>query len=97
MNNVKKMDLSCMCTCILIMQCAVFANIQTSTLQKTISKKITFMSDGKHFKTFCYLYELVLIRQRDRRSGGILFLSCMSFCNSVLLSETLIFLITFEQ
>lgn len=23
------------------------------------------MSDGKHFKTFCYLYELVLIRQNQ--------------------------------
>ena len=34
---------------------------------------------------------------RDQRSGGILFLSCLSFCNSVLLSETLTLLITFEQ
>ena len=33
------------------------------------------------------------------RGGGILFLSCVSFCNSVLLSETftLTLLVTFEQ
>ena len=42
---------------------------------------------------------------RDRRSGGILFLSCLSFCHSVILSfcrsvflsETLTLLIIFEQ
>ena len=34
---------------------------------------------------------------RDRRSGGILFLSCLPFCHSVLLSETLTLLITFEH
>ena len=34
---------------------------------------------------------------QDRRLGGILFLSCLSFCHSVLLSETLTLLITFEQ
>ena len=34
---------------------------------------------------------------RDRRSWGILFLSCLSFCHSVLFFETLTLLITFEQ
>ena len=34
---------------------------------------------------------------RDRRSGGILFLSCLSFRHSIILSETLTLLITFEQ
>ena len=34
---------------------------------------------------------------RDRRSGGKLFLSGLSFCHSVLLSKTLTLLITFEQ
>ena len=33
----------------------------------------------------------------DLRLGSILFLSCLSFCHSVLLSETSTLLITFEQ
>ena len=33
----------------------------------------------------------------SKMGGGTLFLSCLSFCHSVLLSETLTLLITFEQ
>ena len=39
----------------------------------------------------------IFVCPRDKRSGGILFLSCLSFCNSVFFFETLTFLITFEQ
>ena len=42
-------------------------------------------------------WRLIFLCPRDRRSGGILILSCLSFCHFVLLSETLTFLITFEQ
>ena len=43
------------------------------------------------------LFMQAFLCPRNRRSGGILFLSCLSFCHSVLLSETLTLLITFEQ
>ena len=39
----------------------------------------------------------IFLCPRDQWSGSILFLSCLSFCNSVLLSETLTLLITFKQ
>ena len=42
-----------------------------------------------------YIYDSFLC-PGDRRSGGILFLSYLSFCHSVLLSETLTLLRTFE-
>ena len=34
---------------------------------------------------------------KSKIGGGIYFLSCLSFCHSVLLSEILSLLITFEQ
>ena len=40
MDTVKTMDMSCTCMCIQSNNAAVFANVQTSTLSKSI-KKIT--------------------------------------------------------
>ena len=44
-----------------------------------------------------FLINCFFLCPRDRRSGGILFLFCLSFCHSVLHPETLPLLITFEQ
>ena len=49
------------------------------------------------FRGSRYLPKMCILCPQDQKSGGILFLSCLSFCHSVLLSETLTLLITFEQ
>ena len=70
--------------------------------------KITYNSDDvyQHTAHLLLLYKdilmqlfsfIVIFMLPRSRSGGILFLSCLSFCHSVLLSETLTLLITFEQ
>ena len=64
--------------------------------------KLTFVYFSPPWKTFCLsimasIYNVWFLCPRDRRSGGILVLSCLSFCHSVILTETLTLLITFEH
>ena len=58
-----------------------------------------FFIDIKRNKWFYQVKSIhdLFLCPRDRRSGGILFLSCLSSCHSVIFSETLTLLITFEQ
>ena len=55
-------------------------------LQNMSTQKTNLKAFKKNYSTF----------MPHRRSRGILFLSCLSFCHSVLLCETLTLLLTFE-
>ena len=71
---------------------------------KTLTTLITFEQWVLRLWYFTWVFLLIrpfcgfiIFMAQRSKIGGIFFLSCLSFCHSVLLSKTLTLLITFEQ